>query len=354
MSKKNKEEKSKRKQAELMAILGAAVALAFLFAVLLPYFKGRVESVSALDDSQQTKEAIGRHPLTGFSIYEETGLPRVYGVMIDNHEDAWPQVGLDQAFLVYEAPVEAGISRMLAFYYEGQEVEKIGPVRSARPYFLDWNNELDAVYAHVGGSNAALDRIASGGTFDLNQYWLDGYFWRALNRYAPHNVYTSTELLDAYVEMKTQKGTVADSLYESWQFKEPVFEQTAETERIELSFYPPIYVAEWKFDAQTNRYVRFQAGSAHTMENGGQIMADNVAVVVTDVTILDAVGRRKIRTIGEGEAFVFQDGKKIEGRWKKTSESQRLRFYDKDGHELAFNPGVTWVEVIPDVADLSF
>ena len=273
--------------------------------------------------------------------------------MIDNHVDAWPQAGIDNAFLVFEAPVEAGISRMLAFFYEGQEVEKIGPVRSARPYFLDWNNELDALYAHVGGSNAALDLIASGGTFDLNQYWLDSYFWRSHSRYAPHNVYTSVERMSQYVAARKEQGRVSEPLYETWSFKDPDIQVEPQVERIELSFYPPTYVAEWKYDETTNRYVRFQAGVAHTMEDGGEVMADNVAVVVTDVAILDGVGRRSVRTIGEGIAVVFRDGKKIEGTWKKTAQSKRLRFYDQEGSEIIFNAGVTWVEVVPDLDDLT-
>lgn len=294
-----------------------------------------------------------KHPLTGFQVEEEVVTPRVYGVMIDNQEDAWPQIGLDQAFLVYEAPVEAGISRLLAFFYEGQEIKKIGPVRSARPYFLDWNNELDALYAHVGGSDSALDRIATGGTFDLNQFWFDPYFWRAENRYSPHNVYTSTELLGSYVAFRKEQGRAPVPLYESWLFKEPAIVDSADTKRLEVSFYPPTYLVEWKFDASKNRYFRFQSGSAHVMENGAQIMADNVAVMVTDISILDSVGRRKIRTLGEGEARVFQDGKMRKAIWKKASASQRLRFYDVNGIEIAFNPGVTWVEIIPDVQDLS-
>ncbi len=346
MTKNNKEENRSHKRAQTLIIEIAVLALVFVFVVVLPRLMGSVDPADGGVDAQ-TSNPIGHHPLTGLPIYEEVSLPRVFGVMIDNHVDAWPQMGLDQAFLVFEAPVEAGISRMLALYFEDQEVEKIGPVRSARPYFLDWNNELDALYAHVGGSDVALDRIASGGTLDLNQYWFDQYFWRSLSRYAPHNVYTSTELLNAYPKK-------ADPLYETWVFKDPAVVVEPEVEQVSVSFYPPVYVADWKYDRSTNRYVRFQNGFAHTMEDGGQIFADNIAVAVTDVEILDSVGRRRVRTIGQGEAVVFQDGKMEAGKWKKASESQRLRFYDEDGSEIVFNSGVTWVEVIPDKSYLSF
>lgn len=341
-----KGENTIRKRKELVAAVGAAFALAFVFALVLPRMKGEVAAPDRSGEAS-VQEPMGRHPLTGAVVYEKTDAPQVYGVMVDNHVDAWPQAGLNRAFLVFEAPVEAGISRFLAFFHEGQEVKKIGPVRSARPYFLDWNNELDALYAHVGGSDAALDLIVSGGTFDLNEYWLAGYFWRAHNRYAPHNTYTSTERLSSYAGQR-------HPVYETWTFKDSPIVPRPEVERFELFFYPPTYVVEWKFDSSLNRYRRFQGGSAHTMEDGEQVTADNVAVVVTDVAILDSVGRRRVRTLGEGEAIVFVDGKKKEGRWKKNTQSARLRFYDERGEEIVFNAGVTWVEVIPDADDLSF
>ncbi|MBI4713720.1 DUF3048 domain-containing protein [Candidatus Uhrbacteria bacterium] len=334
------------------AIVAIAIAIAFLFAAWLPNMISGASLTITTNDNQNTKVSVGRHPLTGFPVYEQTGLPQVFGVMIDNNIEAWPQVGLDKAFLVFEAPVEAGISRFLAFFSDEQEVKKIGPVRSARPYFLNWNNELDALYAHVGGSGAALDEITSGGTFDLNQYWLDDYFWRALNRYAPYNVYTSTELLGSYVKNREQAGLTPGRLYETWKFKDAEFSEIAEVKTFSVTFNAPIYVAQWKFDSKSKRYLRFQNKSAHLMEDGTQISADNIVVVVTEVKILDEIGRRSVRTIGEGKVFVFRDGKKLIGTWKKESQSNRLRFYDSDGVEFELNAGVTWVEVIPDESDL--
>lgn len=328
------------------AIGAVAITIAFLFAVFLPGLFEKDGSLSTSSAIAQTP--IGRNPLTGFPIYEKIDFPQVFGVMIDDHFDSWPQSGLDKAFLVFEAPVEAGIPRFLAFYSDDQNVEKIGPVRSARPYFLDWNNELDALFAHVGGSDAALDKIVSGGTFDLNQYWLDQYFWRAMNRYAPHNVYTSTELMAKYVKNREEAGFAPDRLYETWKFKDAEFGIKPEVESFEIVFDKPAYVIKWKFDKETSRYLRFQNGSAHLMEDGSEIWADNVAIIKTDVKILDSVGRRSVKTIGEGEATLLRDGKQFDGTWKKESESNRVRFYDSDGNELEFNAGVTWIEVVQD------
>lgn len=333
------------------AIGAIAIAIAFLFAASLPEFAGKTDASSKNTDTQTP---IGRHPLTGFPIYENTDFPQVFGVMIDDHFDSWPQAGLDKAFLVFEAPVEAGIPRLLVFFFDDQDVQKIGPVRSARPYFLDWNNELDGLFVHVGGSDAALDKIISGGTFDLNQYWLDQYFWRVLNRYAPHNVYTSTKLLAAYVKNREEAGLVPSRLYETWKFKDAEFGAKTEVESFSVTFDKPTYVIEWKFDEENLRYQRFQNGAAHIMEDGEQIWADNVAMIVTDVKILDSIGRRSVRTIGEGKAILLRDGKRFDGTWEKESESNRIRFYDLAGNEIEFNAGITWVEVVPDETFISF
>ena len=341
---------------QTLAIAGA-VALAIAFVFLLYIFRVNFFLEPICQDRQAgcSRNLFGsvesptfRHPLTGGMIYENIDLPQVFGVMIDNNIDAWPQVGLESAFLVIEAPVEGGISRMLAFYYEGQEIEKIGPVRSARPYFVDWNNELDAMYVHVGGSNAALDLIASNGTFDFNQYWHGDDFWRSWDRYAPHNVFISSGSLFEALKHEQDSGRAPDPvLYGVWDFKDPDT-QPEGTTGLSVDFYPPVYSVDWEFNQERNSYARLQYGNPHRMEGGvSTITADNIAVVITDVEIIDNIGRREIVTVGEGEAYVFQDGDVIEAVWKKPSISERLRFYDDD-NEIIMNSGVTWIEVIPD------
>ena len=162
-----------------LAIFAAAVVIGLIgFAIFKTV--DRVAPRNAGVNGPNGEEEIIRHPLTGESLETEIeNLPQVFGVMIENAADAWPLVGVNEAFLVIEAPVEAGIPRFIAFFSEDQEVDKIGPVRSARPYYLDWNDELDAVYAHVGGSPEALDLIKYElDTIDLNQFWQSEYFYR--------------------------------------------------------------------------------------------------------------------------------------------------------------------------------
>jgi len=326
------------------------VALALAFALGIYAFRGaifgRTEVAAPLPETPTTP--VYRHPLTGARVEApvET-LPQVYAVMIDDSVDAWPQSGIDDAFMVIEAPVEAGIPRLEAFFYQGTDVPKIGPVRSARPYFVDWAYELDAMYVHVGGSDQALDLIGSNGTFDLNQFWNGDYFWRSTDRFAPHNVYTSTELLGEALANAQERERAPERLYGAWMFVDAVSERPEQGADIMIDSVSATYRVDWKYDETNGRYQRFKAGLPDTTLEGDDVWADNIAVVVTSVTVVDNVGRRAVVTVGEGQGYVFQDGRVIEATWKKLSTGERLRFYDATGKEIAMVAGSTWIHVVP-------
>lgn len=276
-------------------------------------------------------------------------------VMIDNKEEAWPWSGLSYAGLVYEAPVEGGITRFLAVYTTDKNIEKIGPVRSARPYYLDWTEELGAILAHVGGSPAALNLIQGSEKFrslDLDEYrWGGIYFWRSRDRIAPHNTYTSSELLDkAREEKKKDKPE-----FKEWEFKSDAFSSErgdVEEIKIKLSIYPQ-YDAIWEYDKDKNEYRRKVLGKYAKDEDGRMILAKNIAVLATDIEIIDAISRRDITTMGSGDALIFQDGKKIEARWEKQSADARVFFFDLNGNEIKFNRGTSWVEVTDDLTKVT-
>lgn len=329
----------------VMAIMVVMAIALFAFAFRAMLFQ------QGSGDDQNISGFVARDPLGGGWMGEEFALPRVYGVMVENHIDSRPQAGLDQASLVIEAPVEARISRMLAFFSEWQTVPKIGPVRSARPYYIDWNAELDAVYAHVGGSPAALEILQTDDTINIDEYSNENFFWREdMEREAPHNVYTSMELLQkAYGSFVSRFGDEENN-WQSWKFKDHAVEAPVDAKSVSIDFAGEPYMVEWVFESDGMIYRRYQGGTPHEMENGSVIYANNIVVVDADVKILDSVGRRDVQTIGEGDALLFQDGLVIEATWKKPSRNTRLRFYDRtSGEELAMNAGRTWVEVVSDM-----
>ncbi len=297
--------------------------------------------------AEQPPAAAGRRLLDGLPTDVAPADQRFYAVMIDNMIDARPPSGLSKASLVIEAPVEGGITRFEAFFASDVQVAKIGPVRSARPYYLDWAAEFDAVYAHVGGSPEALDLIAARRPRDLNDFYAGKYFWRDSGRKAPHSTYTSTSLLAKALADKFAAPS-RSGIPAAWKFKDgsaPASPGQVAGPTVEYS--TANYRAVWKYDAAKNDYQRFQDDDRARDDDGAPIRASNVVVQYNKVRVLDEVGRRRIDTVGKGEAVVFQDGAALKAAWEKDSIKDRTRYYGEDGQEIVFEPGTTWVEVVP-------
>lgn len=273
------------------------------------------------------------------------------GIMIDNKTEARPWSGLSYAGLVFEAPVEGGVTRFLAIYTTDKKIEKIGPVRSIRPYYVDWDKEFGAIMMHIGGSPEALDRIASDQSlYEKNIDGLGAYFWRSQDRIAPHNAYTSSELIDKARE----NLKIGESDFNFWEFKEDeIASERGATSTITVKFNNyDFYNAVWEYDREKNEYRRKYKNTHAKDEDGRMILAKNVAILKTDIEIIDSVSRRRIAAIGNGDALIFQDGKRIEARWEKRSESERLYFFDQKGADIKFNRGTTWIEVVEDLGQV--
>lgn len=291
--------------------------------------------------------------LDGVCVAPEETKPALYAVMIENHLDARPQSGLARAAVVYEAPVEANYSRFMALIPHGSDISKIGPVRSARPYFLDWVSEYGKpMYIHVGGSPDALAKLKSSNYFDFNEFYRGNYFWRSRDRYAPHNVYTSSELLNqGSEEYGNASSTIPDT---TWNYAKVEPCTSACVTTITASFLPPVYEAVWTYSTSTEMYSRYQLGKPHVDQDGTQISADTIVVQRVVSRVLDSELRIEMETIGEGEAIVFTKGTKVEGKWIKSSREGKTRFYDNRGNEIPFTPGKIWIEVINQVGDLEY
>jgi hypothetical protein len=285
-------------------------------------------------------------PLTGVKTASEDDLTKpVTAIMIENSPDARPQSGLKDAEVVYEAIAEGGITRFLALFQQAKP-QLIGPVRSVRMYYVDWLTPYNASVAHVGGSYKALQLVRNGQYRDIDQFFNGGYYWRATDRYAPHNVYTSFSKLDA---LNKAKG------YSSSQPK--VFERRDEDKiapkqnasRVDISISGPLYNSAYVYDPAKKLYARFEAGVPHRDREKGQITAKVViAMKVTMSTVFEDGYRESIATTGKGTAYVFQDGHVSQVTWKKESRSSQLSFIDANGEPFKLLRGNTWITAIPN------
>lgn len=344
--------KAKKKLPIWAWVVIGVVVLGALTGLSVAMFGGNT-GVANTNEPQNTNDdrAIDGVPraIDGVLVPENRSRTNTYAIMIENIAESRPPSGLNKASVVYEILAEGGITRFMALFPVGDEITEIGPVRSARKYYIPYAEEYKALYVHAGGSPNALDylRLSSTNVVDFNQFRHGPNFWREKTRRAPHNLYTSTELL-----LRGLRDVAPDLVptFTPWTFKEePSFSALPETVKdIVINYSSFNYKATFKYDRAQNLYTRYQGDTEHVTKDGGKIQAKNVAVLFTKTGLLDGDKQRlDVTTIGEGKMLLFRDGTAIVGTWKKPSATDRTKFYDEAGQELALNPGVTWISVVP-------
>lgn len=277
--------------------------------------------------------------LTGVEIPIELNKLPTTAVQIENSPDARPQAGLYDAGIVTEAIAEGGITRFNAIYMESQP-ERIGPIRSLRPYYIDFYWPYDAALAHAGGSGQALAEVASLGLKDIDHGPNAGAFYRDNSRYAPHNLYSSRAKL---LETQRARGYTTSTFTGLVRKAEKKAEApTARSAAANISGF--LYNPRFDYDATTNSYLRFMAGKPHMDENGKQI---NPKVVILLVMPHHYAGIYSVyQTTGSGKAYILQDGIVVEGIWEKPARNAQFRFGDANGAPIGLNPGQTWMTLV--------
>lgn len=283
-------------------------------------------------------------PLSGLEVAKEsdTNLP-VTGMMIENSPESRPQSGLKKSGVVFEAIAEGGITRFLVLY-QNEKPSLIGPVRSLRLYDVDWLAAFDAGIGHVGGSAMALSEIRNGKYRDLDQFFNSGYYWRATDRYAPHNVYTNFEKIDS---LNASKG-IKTSKFTGFSRVDGKASDNQDATSISVTVSSYLFNSSYKYDAATNSYLRSQGGGAHMDREDGQISPSVViALHVEEITVMEDGSRESIKTIGSGDAEIFQNGTVIKATWHKSSKEGQLSFTDAEGNDVPLVRGQTWITAVP-------
>lgn len=288
-------------------------------------------------------------PLSGLQVTEEVKARPVTGVMIENSTDSRPQSGIDQASVVFEAIAEGGITRFLCLYQDNYP-GVLGPVRSARPYYLDWVMSFDANYAHVGGSPDALQRIKEIGVRDLDQFQNAGAYHRISTRFAPHNMYTSLEKLAAAGAAKGYTSSTFTPLARK-EKETPSKAPTAKS--INFAISSPLYNVHYDYDAAQNVYRRSMAGNMHTDNETGQQLSPKVVVAMA-LPYSTAGKYSQYLTIGSGSVLIFQDGDVFPGTWEKAGLKDQFVFKDAAGKQILLNPGQTWFTVLKDISEAQY
>ncbi|HZA27382.1 MAG TPA: DUF3048 domain-containing protein [Actinomycetota bacterium] len=264
-------------------------------------------------------------------------------VKVENLAAARPQAGLNDADIVYEEPVEGGITRFIAVYH-CRDAARIGPIRSARLVDADILRQFGSpVFAFAGGVPAVVSAVEESGAVPIPYTGSSQFFEEDPNRSEPHHVFSSTSVL--------YEGAAGDPPEPVFSFDpdRPTNEKRARLIHLDFSPFGNVF---WRFSPKNRVWLRSHDEEPHTLEDGSRVSAVNVVVQVVKVRpseILDAAGNPspEIDAVGSGKAYVFRNGRVIEGRWMRESEDDVTEFVDAGGAEIPLAPGNTWVELFP-------
>lgn len=286
---------------------------------------------------------------------------RPFMMMVDNHPDAYPQSGLNRASVVFEALAEYGITRFMAVFPGeiSNDDRRLGPVRSARLYFVQWAMGFDAYYAHAGGSPAGLE-LAESTTAIINMDALRNdaspYFFRVdtETRFAPHNLYTNGALLQERATAEAKPFTRTDI---GFRYRLPApADQRGAAQTFSYFFLYDDAPVGWQYDPVSNNYFRTRFGKAAIDEvSNAQLVTQNVVVMQVEEAPIpnDPKSRIDQKVIGSGNAILYRDGQREEITWQKDAAEAPLRFLDATGKDVQFTAGQIWVSAVPDLANIS-
>lgn len=350
------EDPQKRKKAKIIIAVVGVILISAVIGFVMQLKNVNTKGLSGIINTSGLADKLtgkkNKSDLDGLEYDTEVANRRPIAVMVENHPDARPQFGLTKASIVYEAVAEGGITRYMAVFGP-KDADRVGPVRSARLYYVEWMLEYEAIYAHAGGAQNALDllnklRKGEGNIDHAGQ----PVMWRQQrgSEASEHTLYGSTVFMRRYAEDVSWKKDVT---FVPWKFEEDKRSEeernTAATAKTIAVPYSGSYKVDFTYDAKDNVYRRSLAGKkdidALTNE---QISPTNVIVMTVKRGEIVSAGKQvgELTLYGSGSATVYKGGQAIKGTWKKEGQGKRTRFFDEQDKEITLTPGQVWVSVI--------
>lgn len=317
----------------------------FISLILIFSLSGCTESAKNIEDKPKDniveKEEIYFSPYTGEEISKDILNNIPFMVIVENSKDARPQSGLVDADIVYETMAEGGIPRFIALFHKNSP-EKIGPVRSARPYFLDLSKLYKLPFGHCGYSDEAKSQIAAENLPSLNEFIYAKYYWRDKSRKYEHSLYTSTENMRNLISEKdfiVKPTSIYDFDKSYW---DKLNFDVSNSVNIKVNKY---YNTSYIF--KDSLYVKSMEGSPSiNRDDNRPIQAKNIVIQLTNITLQKDNLHVDIKLIGEGDCLVISNGKVVKGRWKQSSLDSRIELADSLGNPIPLNTGNTWWHIL--------
>lgn len=287
-------------------------------------------------------------------IVDETSDSRPYAVMINNNKAAWKNhAGIQDAYMVYEAITEGGITRLMALYKDAK-VERIGSVRSSRHYFLDYVLENDAIYVHFGWSPQAQDDIKSLKINNINGIYDDNAFYRdtSLNVAYEHTAYTTMDKIKNAAKEKGYRTKTNRDLLLNYSVEEVSLAQREDAIMANVITIPYSsgHITSYQYDEKSKTYLRFMNGSMH-MDGvtNEQYHVKNIIIEQTENYSMDDYGRQDMKTTGTGQGYYITNGYAIPITWSKESRNSKTKYLDSNNKEIIVNDGNTFIQIEPSI-----
>ncbi|MGH4137412.1 DUF3048 domain-containing protein [Clostridium sp.] len=280
-------------------------------------------------------------PYTGEEVKKEKLDDIAVLAIVENSETARPQSGLNSADIVYETMAEGGIPRFIALFQSGAS-EKVGPIRSARSYFLDISKEYNLPFAHCGGSQEALDEIKNKNLMSMNEMTYSSTYWRDPIRKAPHNLYTSTDKLRELIKTKgfIKAPTVKLKFDKSYWDNDKLTK--ASTVLLKINKY---YNTNYSY--KDGLYLKSMDGKSSTNNEDKLPLAfKNIVIQITSMKTQKDGIHLDIALIGTGAGYVISNGKFVKMHWSKKNPTSQTLLTDEKGNALPLNPGKTWWNIV--------
>ncbi|MCD7834996.1 MAG: DUF3048 domain-containing protein [Lachnospiraceae bacterium] len=353
-------------------LLAGFMTAAVMIGTMAMGMHGFAEEAEAAAESATETEAADemvRSFLTGKLVPESIGRSIPIAVMFNNIEEALPQSGISNAEIVYEAPVEGNITRLLGILEDYQDIERIGSVRSCREYFVYFAREFEAIYMHYGEAVYAVNVLNLSDTVRLSGMGDNGLsyagegdivYYRSTDFEAPHNVFTNYEMIQAGIAYKGISTDYSEEYLASghYQFADDEEIVTLENGEDALTVYPGYSYnnACFVYDSETGKYTRYQYGDVQTDYLTEKALTySNIIFQYCSSSVLDENGYLSINTYSGGSGKYITQGKAIDITWSKDNSSSDpyasanfgvTHYYDTDGNEITLNQGKTWVCII--------
>ena len=295
-------------------------------------------------------------PPKKLNIIDEDSNSRNIAVMYNNISTVWGyQAGLQDAYLVYEIIVEGGYTRLMAIFKDAT-TSRIGSVRSARPYFLDYALENDALYIHYGASQQALNDIDTLNIQNVNGMYYSKAFWRdkSLGLATEHTAFTSMERINNAVKAKKYRSTTEEKPVLNYSVDEidvSLMEGVIPANKVFIE-YSYSRSTTFKYDEESKLYLRSQGTAKKTYahkdyKTGEQYTAKNIITYQVKNYRLDSKDRQALETVGGGTGYYITNGYAVPITWEKESRSSKTIYRYLTGEEIKVNDGNTYIQIQP-------